>query len=90
MDNGNRNITKLELLFNLVMGKSYNIVFVLTDEWNKLKEKYVSDIKNGKKYNYIEHSIKNDDIIVKDSDEDVSEVAKEAQNVFGVDIVEIK
>ncbi len=90
VDNGNRNITKLELLFNLVMGKSYNIVFVLTDEWNKLKEKYVSDIKNGKKYNYIEHSIKNDDIIVNDSDEDVSEVAKEAQNVFGVDIVEIK
>ena len=72
------------------MGKSYNIVFVLTDEWNKLKDKYVSDIKNGKKYNYIEHSIKNDDIIVNDSDEDVSEVAKEAQNVFGMDIVEIK
>ena len=36
------------------MGKSYNIVFVLTDEWNKLRDKYVSDIKEGKKYNYME------------------------------------
>ena len=90
VDNGNNNITKLELLFNLVMGKSYNIVFVLTDEWNKLKNKYVSDIKNGKKYNYIERSSKKDVIIDNESSEDVSDAVKAAMNVFGNDIVEMK
>ena len=90
VDNGNRNITKLELLFNLVMGKSYNIVFVLTDEWNRLRDKYISDIKEGKKYNYIEHSLEKDVIIDKKPAGDVPESLKTAQRVFGDDIVEIK
>ena len=90
IDNGNRNIAKLELLFNLVMGKSYNIVFVLTDEWHKLRDKYVSDIKEGKKYNYIEHSLENNVIIDEKPSGDVPEVLKTAQSVFGNDIVEIK
>ena len=90
VDNGNRNITKLELLFNLVMGRSYNIVFVLTDEWHKLKDKYVSDIKEGKKYNYIEHSLKNNVIIDEKPTGDIPEALKTAQSVFGNDIVEIK
>ena len=90
VDNGNRNITKLELLFNLVMGRSYNIVFILTDEWHKLKDKYVSDIKEGKKYNYIEHSFKNNVIIDEKSTGNIPEALKTAQSVFGNDIVEIK
>ena len=90
VDNGNRNITKLELLFNLVMGRSYNIVFILTNEWHKLKDKYVSDIKEGKKYNYIEHSFKNNVIIDEKSTGDIPEALKTAQSVFGNDIVEIK
>ena len=88
--NSNANITKLELLFNLVMGKSYNIAFVHVDEWNKLKEKYVQDIKSGKKYEYMTHEIKKDVIINDDSTENVSEVLKTAKNVFGDDIVEIR
>lgn len=90
VENGNLNVTKLELLFNLVMGKSYNIVFVDTTKWKELREKYVSDVKSGKKYNYIEHSSINDVIIDNESTEDVKEVAKDAFNVFGSDIVEIK
>lgn len=90
VDNGNRNITKLELLFNLVMGKSFNIVFVLSDEWKKLRDKYVNDIKNGKKYNYIERSLQKDVIIDTESSENVSDAVKVAMNVFGNDIVELK
>lgn len=90
VDNANKNITKLELLFNLVMGKSYNIVFVLTDEWNKLRDQYVSDIKNGKKYEYIEHVPEKNVIIDEKSSEDIPEVVKTAQDVFGDDIVEMK
>ena len=90
VDNGNNNVTKLELLFNLVMGKSYNIVFVLSDEWNKLRDKYVSDIKSGKKYEYMKHDLKNNVIIDDESDSDDSEVIKIAKNVFGNDIVETR
>lgn len=90
VENGNKNITKLELLFNLVMGKSYNIAFVSTDEWRNLKDKYVSDVKNGKKYNYIEQDESNNAIIEEKSTEDVSDAVKTAQNIFGDDIVEMR
>lgn len=90
VDNANKNVTKLELLFNLVMGKSYNLVFVLTDEWKKLRDQYVADLKDGKKYNYIEHIPKKNVIMDEKSSEDVPEVVKKAQDVFGDDIVEMK
>jgi DNA polymerase-3 subunit gamma/tau len=90
VDNGNNNVTKLELLFNLVMGKSYNIVFVLSDEWKNLRDKYVSDVKNGKKYEYMKHDLKNNVIISDESDKDDSEILKVAKNVFGNDIVETR
>lgn len=90
IENANKNITKLELLFNLVMGKSYNLVFVLNEECDKLKKKYISDVKSGKKYNYIEHKNENNVIIEEKSSDDVSDAVKEAQNVFGNDIVELK
>ncbi len=90
VDNANKNVTKLELLFNLVMGKSYNLVFVLTDEWKKLRDQYVADLKDGKKYNYIEHIPEKNVIMDEKSSEDVPEVVKKAQDVFGDDIVEMK
>lgn len=90
VENGNKNITKLELLFNLVMGKSYNIAFVSVDEWKLLKDKYVSDIKNGKKYNYIENSENNNVIIEEEVAENVSDAVKAAKNIFGDDIVEMR
>lgn len=89
VDNACRNLTKLELLFNLVMGKFYNLAFVLTDEWNTLRDKYVSDVKSGKKYNYIEPNVENDDIIVNETS-DLPDVVSEANDIFGDDIVEIK
>lgn len=89
VENACRNLTKLELLFNLVMGKFYNLAFVLTDEWVVLRDKYVSDIKSGKKYNYIEPNVENDDII-DDETKDLPDVVIEANDIFGDDIVEIK
>lgn len=83
------NITKLELLFNLVMGKSYNIAFVLTSEWEKLRKKYVSDMRSGKSYKYIEQNVEKDDIIER-NDVDLPDVVLSAQNIFGDDIVEIR
>ena len=87
--NASKNIVKLELLFNLVMGKYYNIAFVLDSEWDKLKEKYISSIKEGKKYEYIEPNKKIDDIIVVE-DNSLSDTVLSAKEIFGSDIVEIK
>lgn len=89
LENACRNLSKLELLFNLVMGKFYNLAFVLDSEWNVLREKYISDVKLGKKYNYIEQNIEKDDIISSDTS-DLSDVVSVANDVFGNDIVEIK
>lgn len=89
VDNAYQNIAKLELLFNLVMGKFYNLVFVLDDEWNELRNKYISDIKSGKTYKYIEQNVEKDDIIEEEPN-DVLDVVMTAKDVFGNDIVEIK
>lgn len=89
IENACYNIAKLELLFNLVMGKFYNLAFVLDDEWNELKNKYISDMKSGKIYKYIEPNMENSDII-DEKPNDLSDVVMTAKNVFGNDIVEIK
>ena len=87
--NANYNKTKLELLFNLVIGKFYNIVFVSFDYFEELKNKYISDIKLGKKYKYIEKNDENDDII-RDEQVITSNAFESAKDIFGSDIVEIK
>ena len=89
IDNAVQNLTKLELLFNLVMGKFYNLAFVLSDDWIKLRDKYVSDVKSGKNYNYIETNVEKN-VIIDDETNDLPEIVKTANNVFGDDIVEIK
>lgn len=88
--NSNYNKTKLELLFNLVMGKFYNIVFVSFDYFEELKNKYISDIKSGKKYNYIEKFNEKDDIIQEEQVITTSNAFESAKDIFGSDIVEIK
>ena len=35
---------------NFVFGDKYNYVVITVDEWNKHKEEYINNIKNGKKY----------------------------------------
>ena len=87
--NANYNKTKLELLFNLVIGKFYNIVFVSFDYFEELKNKYISDIKLGKKYKYVEKNEENDDII-RDEQVITSNAFESAKDIFGSDIVEIK
>ena len=88
VNNAVLNIAKLELLFNLVMGKYYNIAFILDSEWESLRDKYIADINNGKKYVYLDKKREKDVII--ENDESLSDSALSALEVFGSDIVEIK
>ncbi len=80
------NKAKLELLFNLVIGRSCNIVFVTKDYFEILKNKYINDIKNGKKYKYIAVDSQNDDII--EQDDVTLNRSLSAEDLFGNDIVE--
>ena len=89
VENACRNIAKLELLFNLVMGKFYNIAFILDSEWEAHRDKYINDIKQGKKYEYVEQTLKKD-VIIDDVDESLSESLVDAKEIFGNDIVESK
>ena len=88
VNNAVLNIAKLELLFNLVMGKYYNIAFVLDSEWEKLRDKYISDINSGKKYVYMDKK-QEKDVIIED-DDSLSDSVISAQEIFGNDVVEIK
>ena len=88
VNNAVLNIAKLELLFNLVMGKYYNIAFVLDDDWEKLRDKYIFDINSGKKYVYIDKKKENSVII--NEDETLPDSVISAQEIFGNDIVEVK
>ena len=35
---------------NSIMGDTYNYVVITVDEWNKIKDEYINNIKNGIKY----------------------------------------
>ena len=95
LENMINNLGQLEWLFKLISGNLYHMVFILDEEWEKLRLEYVKNKKNGKIYNYIEEKITEDDIIISDSStlekqtDKVSSIT-EAMDLFGNDLVEIK
>ena len=84
-------LDKIELLFNVVSGKHYNIAFITDDDWKTLKREFIENKKNGKKYEYI---LINDEKngIISDSESLIreSESVVDAISLFGDDIVEVK
>lgn len=49
-----KNIIEIQKLLKQIFDKKYSIVAVNIDEWNEIKKEYINNIKNGKKYEYIE------------------------------------
>ncbi len=85
------NIEKIEKLLEKVMNHHYNIAFILEEEWSNLKEEYIENIKMGQKYELKEESnidYNNDtnNLFVTEK----SDIVKEAEDLFGNDIIEIK
>ena len=68
----------IEKLLYDIFGVQYDIIFLLKDEWNYEKEKYISSLKSGKKYVLIED---NQDISHHDSDVD------KIVSILGKDVV---
>lgn len=49
----------------------FSVIFLMIDEWNYEKDKYVSSLKSGKKYEYIDSGLKDTNI---NSDEDIDKL----------------
>ena len=85
------NIEKIEELFEIVMNHHYNIAFILEEEWSKLKEKYINDIKKGIKYELkTEQDIDYNEDTNKLEIAEKSDIVKTAEDLFGNDCLEIK
>ena len=70
-----------QLLFD-VFKIDYKIIFLLKDEWLFEKEKYISNLKNGKKYDYIveDDDLSSDTVLVED---DVNKIV----SILGDDVI---
>ena len=79
------NLVLLNDVYNQITNSNKNIAIISDDEWDKLKNEYISNLKNNIKYelqnepDLVLEEIKNDDII-----------SSSAISLFGEDIVEIE
>ena len=90
LQNADLNIKKIEELFKLVSGNYYKIAFILDEDWDKIKQKYITDKNNGIKYEYKEETEEEIIEIKPKKKEKASEIVNDAISIFGSDIVEIK
>ena len=93
LENALLNVSKIESLIYLIVNKNYKVSFVLDDEWEAIKNKFILDKKNGIKYTYKEEILiekpkeqeKYDKIEI-----ETKETIKDALDLFGQDFVEIQ
>lgn len=77
-------LDKMMEVYSKITGSSKKIAIISDDEWNSLKNEYISNLKNGIKYNFIPEP----EVIFEESDKD-DIIASSAIDLFG-DIVEIE
>lgn len=56
----------IEKLIKENYNNDYKLVFISEKKWQEVKKEYISNIKNGKKYQYIEEEIPEDSTVVND------------------------
>ena len=61
--------------------KKYDLVAIIQEEWEKIKEEYIKNIKSGKKYEYVE--IKEKKVINSKN----TELQNSLESIFGSDYV---
>ena len=55
----NEKLDEVINLFNEFINDKYTLVFIDEEKWNLEKEKYINNLKNKHKYEYIEEIIEN-------------------------------
>lgn len=81
----NHQITDITDYLCEFFGLELKFIALTTEEWQQEKKCYIENLKNGKKYQYIEES----STPVFESNEDLSEFEKVAQDIFNHDKIEI-
>ena len=76
-----KNIQDIQKLLKLVYNKKYDLVAIIQEEWEKIREEYIQNIKSGKKYEYIE--IKE----TKKKNVKNTELQNSLESIFGSDYV---
>lgn len=85
-----RLISQMDLIEHLlveVFDVEYKVVFLLRDEWSYEKEKYISSLKSGKKYVYIEE---NADEIADKKNSNVDNDLDKIVSILGSDVISYK
>ena len=77
-------LDKIEQLLYDVFNIKYKIMFLLDDEWKYEKNNYISNIKNGIKYNYIEEEIEK--FNEEKKDDDIEKIV----SILGDDVISYK
>ena len=84
----NENINSLEKDFKIFYGTEYSFVCLDNESWDKEKEKYIFNIKNGKKYSIIEEKEVINDLSINPLDnENTDELEKLASEIFDNNVV---
>ena len=77
----NENLEEIINLFNKSLEDNYKLVFIDEYKWNEEKQKYINNIKNKYKYEYIEENINNT------QESDIKDIVN---GVFDLDKIEIE
>ena len=67
----NQNIKKIEELLNLIFNKKYKVISVELENWNEIKQSFNN---KTKKYTYREENIDIEEIVNKESNDDIKEL----------------
>ena len=64
----------------------YKVVFLLKDEWEYEKKKYISNLKSSYKYSYIDEEVGVKDFNLDNKDDDIEKII----SIFGDDVIKYK
>ena len=91
INNADFNLRKIETLVNIIIGRYIKISFVSEEKWEEIRNKFISNKKNGIKYEFMEEIVENNDNSTKnDIENNHGEVYNNAVLLFGDDLVEVK
>ena len=88
VDRMNCNLSTIENLLEKILGNHVYVVIISDEKWNIVKNKYINDIKSGKKYTLIKNENNNqvDGSIVKDKNNSIDQLI----DLVGNNIIEYK
>ena len=77
-----KNLEDIQKLLKMLYNKKYIVVAISNEEWNEIKKEYISNIKKGVEYKYI-------DEIVKKSTKKNTESENSLESIFGNEYTEL-